>query len=138
MKKNIQFKTTYHHPIGKVWKAITTKEGLSTWLMPTSNFESVVGHTFQFNTTPRGSFDGVIHCKVLEVKAPNKVVISWTNGDLDTIVTFLLRKDGNKTHLDFEHAGFEGLMNRLIVRNLLAKGWKKTILTVLLPQYLQK
>ncbi|MDW3649412.1 MAG: SRPBCC domain-containing protein [Bacteroidia bacterium] len=138
MTRTINLTTTYSHPVQKVWKALTDKTALSQWLMPT-DFEPVVGHKFQFKTKPQGNFDGIVNCEVLEIVEEEKLSFSWSAGkSMSTIVVFELTAVGNETRLDFQHKGFEGLFNRLIARNILAAGWKRKILTKLLPEYLAK
>lgn len=138
MTRTIKLKTTYAHPIEKVWLALTDKDALSKWLMPT-DFEPVPGHKFQFKTKPQGNFDGIVNCEVLEIVKHKKLSYSWSTGkSLHTVVSFVLTDLGEKTQLEFEHKGFEGFLNRLIARNILAAGWKRKILVKLLPQYLAK
>ncbi|MEM6805924.1 MAG: SRPBCC domain-containing protein [Bacteroidota bacterium] len=136
MTRSISLTTSYSHPISKVWKALTDKNALSKWLMPT-DFEPVVGHKFQFKTKPQGNFDGIVNCEVLEIIEYKKLSFSWSAGaSLQTVVSFVLTDLGEETRLDFEHKGFEGFLNRLIARNILAAGWKRKILVKLLPEYL--
>ncbi len=138
MRKSIQLQTTYAHPIEKIWFALTDAEAMSQWLMP-CDIKAEVGHKFKFTTKPYGSFDGIIHCEILEVIPKEKLVFSWSGGGLkNTEVSFHLTPQGNHTLLHFEHTGFDGIMNRLITRNILSRGWKKEILTVKLPDYLIK
>ncbi|MEO1049011.1 MAG: SRPBCC domain-containing protein [Bacteroidota bacterium] len=137
MKKAIKFEVTYDHPIANVWKALTDKEAMSEWLMP-CDMEPVVGHKFQFRTKPYPGFDGIVNCEVLTVDEPKLLAFSWSGGSLEnTRVTFRLEAQGEKTKLHFEHGGFDGLLNKLIVRRILAAGWKKKILAVQLPKYLK-
>ena len=136
MPKSITLTTTYPHSIEKVWKALTDPQAMSEWLMP-CNIEPRVGHQFQFQTKPYPGFDGTVHCEVLEVVPPEKLSFSWSGGSLtNTIVSFRLQAVEEHTQLTFEHQGFEGLFNALVVRRLLANGWKKKILTIQLPNYL--
>ena len=138
MTRTINLTTTYKHPVSKVWKALTDKAALSQWLMPT-DFEPIVGHKFQFKTKPQGNFDGIVNCEVLEIVEEKRISYSWSAGkSLRTEVVFELTPMGNETRLDFQHKGFEGLLDRLIARNILAAGWKRKILTRLLPEYLAK
>ncbi len=135
MKKNIRLTRTYPYPVQKLWHALTDAEAMSQWLMP-CDIKPEVGHRFKFKTKPQGKFDGIVHCEVLEVKEHELLSFSWSSGKLRTKVTFKLTPEGQRTQLDFEHDGFERLMDRLIVRNILASGWRSRILTVLLPKYL--
>jgi uncharacterized protein YndB with AHSA1/START domain len=136
MKKSINLEMDYDHSIEKVWNALTNKDALSKWLMP-NNMEPVLGNKFQFTTKAYPGFDGTVECEVLKVEAPNVLVYSWSGGGLkDTIVKFELTSNGNKTHMKFTHSGFEGFMNNLIAKRILARGWRRKILKIQLTQYL--
>lgn len=136
--RTIKLTVEYDFPVEEVWHALTDKEALSEWLMP-CNIEPVKGHKFQFKTKPYPGFNGIIDCEVLEVVEHEKLSFSWSGGSLkDTRVTFILKRIENKTVLNFEHSGFEGIVNTMIIRRILANGWKSKILTVYLPKYLAK
>jgi uncharacterized protein YndB with AHSA1/START domain len=137
MSKSITLSKTYHHPIDKVWGAITDPEAMSEWLM-SCDFQPQIGYEFNFTTKPGPGFDGIVRCKVLELNPPNLLVFSWSGGSLvDTLVTFKLTAvTQDQTRLDFEHSGFEGFINNLIVKRILANGWKSKILKVQLLKYL--
>lgn len=122
----------------EVWKALTDKDAMSEWLMP-CDIEPVVGHKFQFKTKAFPGFDGNIDCKVLEVIENQLLSFSWSGGPLKrTQVSFRLEKSGDTTIVYFKHSGFEGFLNKLIVRKILSNGWKTKILPVLLQKYLEK
>ena len=139
MKRDITFECTYPHPIQKVWRALTDPALVSRWLMPTT-LEARVGHTFTFSTKPYPGFDGTVRCRVLGVEEPTLLSYSWSGGGLeDTVVTFRLEAlNAEETFLRFEHAGFDGLLNRLIARNVLAAGWRGKLLDQRLPQLLDE
>jgi len=138
MSKSIKLTKTYNFPIEKVWQALIDPKALSEWLMP-CDFEPKVGHKFQFKTKPYPGFDGITNCEVLELKENELLSFSWSGGSLkNTIVTFKLVPQGNQTRLDFEHSGFEGLINSLLVKRILSNGWKNKILSIQLQKYLSK
>lgn len=138
MKDTITFEIKYNFPITEVWKAITDKKAMSEWLMP-CNIEPVIGHKFQFKTKSSPVFNGIIDCQVLEVIDKELLSFSWSGGPLkQTKVTFRLEKFESSTILYFEHSGFEGFLNKLIVQKILSNGWKTKILPVLLQNYLKK
>lgn len=138
MSKAIKLTTTYDHSVEDVWEALTNKEAMSEWLMP-CNIEPIVGHHFQFKTKSYPGFNGIVNCEVLEVVKHQKLSFSWSGGSLkNTIVTFELKPNETKTDLYFEHSGFEGFFNKIIVSRILANGWLNKILTIQLPKYLTK
>lgn len=139
MAKSIQFTRVYNFPIADLWEALTNADAMSTWLMP-CNFKPEIGHEFEFKTKAYPGFDGITRCKVLELKTEELLSFSWSGGSLkNTVVTFKLEALGaTKTQLNFEHSGFEGFVNSVIVRRILASGWTHKILPIYLPNYLAK
>lgn len=128
-KPQIQIKRIYSHNIDAVWKAITTKEALSEWLMPTMDFELLQGHSFQFKAKPQGNFDGTVNCEVIQVDAPHLIAYSWTAKGFKqpTIVTWELKSLAtNQTSLTLSHSGFEGF-NGWVTRQILNFGWKRLL-----------
>lgn len=96
------------HPPADVWRALTDRAVLADWLMP-NDFEPRVGHRFTFQTQPlpQLGFDGVVRCEVLECEPPSRLAYSWAGGEIDTRVSYRLEREGDGTHLFFEHAGFD-------------------------------
>lgn len=138
IKDTIQFKIEYNFPVAQVWRALTQKEAMSEWLMP-CNIEPQIGFKFQFQTKSFPGFDGTVNCEVLELIENKLLVFSWSGGPLKkTKVSFKLEDLGNKTLVIFEHSGFEGVLNKLIIKKILAHGWKSKILPILLLNYLRK
>ena len=138
MRDAIEFTIEYHFPITEVWKALTDKDAMSEWLMP-CDIEPIVGHKFQFKSKSMPGFDGIVDCEVLEVIEHEFLSFSWSGGPLKhTRVSFRLEQSGDNTILHFKHSGFEGFLNKLIVKKILANGWKTKILPILLQKYLDK
>jgi len=136
MNKSIKLTKIYDYPVEDVWRALTDRKALSEWLMP-CDFEPTVGHKFQFRTKPYPGFDGVVNCEVLKISENELLSFSWSGGSLsNTVVTFKLTRLNDQTRLDFEHSGFEGWINSIIVRKILSNGWKNKILSIYLPKYL--
>ncbi len=71
-------------------------------------------------------FDGIVRCEVLELAAPDRLVISWRGGMLDTTVTFDLEDAEGGTRITLKHQGFGGLSN-IIPSIVLGFGWKKLL-----------
>jgi uncharacterized protein YndB with AHSA1/START domain len=123
MNTAIQLEGHYPEPIEVIWDALTNREALSEWLMPTDDFAAIIGHRFHFRTKPAPGFNGLVTCEVLEVQAPNRLAFSWQGGPLrDTTVTFHLERDGNNTRLTLTHEGFHGLVPVLTAK-VLKRGW---------------
>ncbi|WP_430907281.1 SRPBCC family protein [Maribacter sp. 2-571] len=136
MKDHITLKRTYACTVDRLWRALTDPEAMSQWLMP-CDIAPVIGHKFQFRTEPQRGFDGIVHCEVLEVLPKKRLVFSWCNGKLDTKVSFELKDKGDTVDLYFKHSGFSGIFERVFVRQILANGWRKKILTKNLVTYLR-
>ncbi len=121
------------HPPAAVWRALTDPGRLARWLMP-NDFLPVVGHRFTFRTLPRPGqgFDGVVHCRVLDLEPEHRLRIGWRAGGLDTTVTWTLRPEGRGTRLFVDHSGFDPddpLQQR--TRALLDGGWRSHVMASL-------
>ncbi|MGP1355445.1 SRPBCC family protein [Roseicyclus sp.] len=120
--KDIEITRTLPFPREMVWHALTDSVQLSAWLMP-NDIRPKVGHCFTFRTKPAPGFDGTVHCEVLELSPPARLVVSWRGGPLDTRVSFDLEEAPEGTRLTLRHAGFAGLSN-VIPRIALGFGWR--------------
>jgi uncharacterized protein YndB with AHSA1/START domain len=136
MKRDLHFDVTYLHPPDKVWRALTDSRAIAQWLME-NDFEPRVGHKFQFRTKPAPGFDGIVHCEVLELDPPRRLVYSWRGGQLSTTVAWTLEAVAEGTRVRLEHTGFTGLRAWMISR-ILGKGWGSRILTKRLPMVLEQ
>ena len=123
------------HAAETIWKALTTGELISRWLMPTTGFEPVKGKHFTFKTKPAGAWDGIIQCQVLEVVPNERLVYAWKGGHegnvgygapLDTVVTWTLSRAKNGTRLRLVHSGFVIPKNDSAYKNM-SEGWKKVV-----------
>lgn len=125
MAKLIKLERVYPYPLEKVWKAISTAEALSQWLMPT-DFILEIGREFTFQTKPQPGFDGKVRGKVIHFEPNNFLIFTWQGGPMKkpTTVRFDLSPTPEGTLLTFTHSGFEGFINQYIVRFILEKGWK--------------
>ncbi len=136
MKADIDVTVVYAHPVERVWAALTSADALAAWLMP-NDFEASAGHRFTFRTKPAPGFDGIVHCQVLELDPPKRMVWSWRGGQIDTTVTFTLEPAGpGRASLRMHQTGFHGLGGQL-TRRILAGGYPR-ILGQRLPAYLDQ
>ncbi|MEM7489136.1 MAG: SRPBCC domain-containing protein [Pseudomonadota bacterium] len=122
------------HPRAAVWAALTDPDALADWLMP-NDFVPQVGHRFTFWTDPAPGFDGTVQSEVLELVAPERLVLAWVAGAVDTRVTFRLEDAGEATILHLRHEGFS--LRQFPVRLILGKGWRQ-LLTKRLPDHLAR
>lgn len=129
----------YPEPIDIVWAALTSRELVSEWLMPTRDYATVVGHRFSFHAPRMPGWDGVIHCEVLEVLAPTRLAWSWRGSNMRaaTRVTFTLEPDAAGTVLTLEHTGWAGL-GGFVLSRMHRGGWAGTFLRRQLPGVLRR
>jgi uncharacterized protein YndB with AHSA1/START domain len=136
----IVLEVEYPHPIERVWRALTDTTALGRWLMP-NDFVPEVGHEFTFRTAPEQGWNGVVHCRVVELDPPHRLVYTWRGGDgrLDTVVKFTLTYAAGGTRLRLEHSGFaSGGPEGLTIRDILASGWNSNLLRGKLPALLDE
>src|SRR3954465_15943116 len=79
--KDIVIDEVLPHAPETIWKALTSAQLIARWLMPPTGFEAVEGNTFTYQTTVARAWDGVIHCRVLEVMPNRRLVYAWKGGD---------------------------------------------------------
>lgn len=111
MKNTILKEVLFPQSREQVWQAIANRDALADWMYP-NDFEPRTGHAFTFRVTPnpKVNFDGlVVRCEVLECRAPERLVFSWSVGGpvINTQVSFRLEVEGSGTRLFFEHSGFD-------------------------------
>ena len=99
------------HPPEKIWRALTQGPLIEEWLMK-NDFQPVVGHRFNFLSTPMPKWNGVTDCEVLAVEPNKRLSYSWNasgeeavNG-LKTIVTWTLTPTKGGTLVRMEQSGF--------------------------------
>ncbi len=133
MNGTIKHQFFFPHPKETVWEYLTRPELLEQWLMK-NNFQPIVGFEFQFRTNPIPSldFDGICHCKVLEIVPYKKLSYSWKGGPgkgkitLDTLVVWQLESNDKGTELFLEHSGF-GKEENLNFYKGMTDGWLKNV-----------
>ncbi|WP_217597367.1 SRPBCC domain-containing protein [Cohnella sp. GbtcB17] len=110
-------------PIEKVWKMVSTAEGISAWFMPPNDFEPVVGHEFTINA---GQF-GMSPCKVTAFDPPERFAINWGK---DWTLSFELKAlSDSRTAFTLTHGGWdEDTLTEFgqphgVIRGHMASGW---------------
>ena len=89
----------------KIWRALTEGSLIKEWLME-NDFQPVVGHSFQFRSTPAPGWNGIIDSQVLVVEPNKKLSYSWGTMGMESVVTWTLTPTGAGTHVRMEHSGF--------------------------------
>ena len=128
-------------PVSKVWKAITNKQDMSHWCFDLlTEFKPEVGFEFQFKGKGEKGQLYLHLCKVTEVIPNKKLSYSWRYEDYpgDSLVTFELFEEGEKTRLRLTHKGIEsfGKENTDLAKENFVKGWDE-ILDKGLKEYLE-
>jgi uncharacterized protein YndB with AHSA1/START domain len=93
------------HPLERVWRALTQGSLMKEWLMD-NDFQPVVGHRFNFRSTPAPNWNGVVDCEVLAVEPNKKLSYSWCSMGLASVVSWTLSATARGTLLRFEQTGF--------------------------------
>ena len=88
------------HSPEKIWRALTQPHLVAEWLMK-GDIRPVQGHRFDFSAEWGG-----VSCEVLEIEAHRRLVYSWGDHDLDSIVTWTLTPTAGGTRLRMEQTGF--------------------------------
>jgi uncharacterized protein YndB with AHSA1/START domain len=101
MTNDIKFEHRYDQPKDAVWAALTTPELLARWWAP-GNIAPIAGHRF---TMDMGSW-GQQQCEVRTVEPGAAISFLFSEGMLDTTITWQLEEVADGTVLQFEHAGF--------------------------------
>lgn len=112
----LNFERKLDAPVAHVYKVLTGTEFISRWFGPSDEFKVTVhqwdariggSYRVEFNT-PAGETHIVIG--TFKELVPNqKVAYTWTwegRPAMDSLVTFTIRADGNKTLLTLVHGGF--------------------------------
>ncbi len=96
-------------PVTKVWDALTQNEQLKKWYFQIADFKPIVGFEFQFIGKTEDNKEYLHLCKITEVVPGKKLVYSWRYDGLpgNSLVSFELFEEGEKTRLKLKHAGLE-------------------------------
>jgi uncharacterized protein YndB with AHSA1/START domain len=130
---------TFNAPVAEVWKALTDVEEMRRWYFDLKEFRPEKGFEFGFVV----EHEGMIYdhrCKITEVTPQKKLAYTWRyeGHEGDSLVTFQLFPEGNKTRLKLTHEGLE-TFPRLpsFARENFMKGWT-AIIGSSLKEFLEK
>jgi uncharacterized protein YndB with AHSA1/START domain len=104
--QTVSFEVDLHHSPQKVWRALTDPSLLAEWLLPATGLALTPGTQFTFNAEPQPGWDGVVHCRLVEIDEPSRLTMTWVVGDIDTVVTFTLAPTDTGTLLSIVQSGF--------------------------------
>src|SRR5712691_2483693 len=124
---------TFNAPVERVWKVLTDVDEMRQWYFDLKEFRPEVGFEFEFVVEHEGmSYHHL--CKVTEVIPPKKIAYTWRyKGEPgDSLVTFELIGEGDKTRVKLTHAGLETFPKTpAFARKNFVEGWTSLIGTEL-------
>ncbi len=91
----VRVERRYDHPIERVWRAVTSPEGLAEWFPQEVEFELEPGGAARFGEEGEEPTVG----RVLEVQVPRRLVFTWDTDQL----TFDLSPEGDGTVFVLTH-----------------------------------
>ncbi len=117
----------YDAPVPIVWKALTDSDLMSQWLME-NDFQPQVGHRFTLRSKPNFVWDGIVRGEVLEVVENERLRYTWigTPKMPETVVSWEISRQHDKTRVVMSHSGFVGLKYTLISLGL-ERGWRSIL-----------
>ena len=125
----IVIERTFNAPIARVWKALTDAEDMRRWYFDLKEFKPEVGFEFAFTVEHEG-FKYCHLCKITEVIPQKKLAYTWRyeRHEGDSLVTFELLADGDKTRLKLTHVGLETFPKTpAFARKNFMEGWTQII-----------
>jgi uncharacterized protein YndB with AHSA1/START domain len=130
---------TLNAPIARVWKALTDANQMRQWYFDLKEFKPQVGFEFEFLVEHEGNRYHHL-CQVTDVVLQKKIAYSWRyKGEPgDSLVTFELFGEGNKTRVKVTHTGIETFPKTpAYARKNFENGWTAIIGTEL-KQFVEK
>ena len=129
----------FNAPVGRVWKALTDVDQIRQWYFDLKQFKPEVGFEFEFVVDHEGNKYHHL-CRITEVVLEKKLAYTWRyKGDPgDSLVTFELFADGDKTRLKLTHQGIETFPKTpAYARKNFEAGWTE-IIGSSLKQFVEK
>ena len=99
---------TFNAPLARVWQALTDVEQMRQWYFELEEFKPDPGFEFEFVVEHEGNSYHHL-CRVTEVIPEKKIAYTWRYKGQpgDSLVTFELSPEGEKTRLKLTHTGTE-------------------------------
>jgi uncharacterized protein YndB with AHSA1/START domain len=118
------------HSPEKIWRALTQSALMEEWLMK-NDFKPVVGHQFNFRSTPMPQWNGVVDCQVLAVEPLKRLSYSWSSSGeeakdgMKTVVNWTLTPNQTGVLVRMEQSGFRPEDERFFQGATF--GWQKMV-----------
>ena len=99
---------TFDAPVGRVWTALTDVDQMREWYFDLTEFKPQIGFEFDFIVEHEGNSYHPL-CRVTDAVPEKKIAYTWRYKDEpgNSLVTFELFPEGNKTRLKLTHTGTE-------------------------------
>jgi len=131
---------TYDAPVAQVWTAITDKDEMKEWYFDLEDFNATPGFTFSFTGGPSPEKQYLHLCEVIEAIPQKKLSYSWRYDGYpgNSLVSFELTPQGNKTLLRLTHEGLESFPanEKDFAKSNFEEGWD-SIINKSLAEYLE-
>lgn len=89
-------------PPDRVWVALTTADGITSWLAPTATIDARVGGEISLTFDEENHVVGTIS----EFEPPRRLRHSWViDGEFESVVSYELEPEGGGTLLTLVHTG---------------------------------
>lgn len=116
---------TFDAPVQRVWEAMTNVNNIGRWFFDLKEFKPEVGFKFEFTVQHEG-FTYRHLCQVTDVIPQKRLAYTWRYDcyEGDSLVTFELVAEGDKTRLKLTHDGLETFPETpQFVRKNFMQGW---------------
>jgi len=130
---------TFNAAVARVWEALTDADEMRVWYFDLKEFKPEVGFEFEFTVEHEGTRYHHL-CKITEVIPQKKIDYTWryAGEEGESLVTFELFADGDKTRLKLTHEGLETFPKLpAYARTNFEKGWTE-IIGSSLKQYVEE
>jgi uncharacterized protein YndB with AHSA1/START domain len=120
---------TFSAPVARVWQALTDVGEMKQWYFDLDEFKAEVGFEFEFTVEHEGMKYHHL-CEITEVIPQKKLAYTWRykGHEGDSLVTFELFADGDKTRLNLTHEGLETFpATSSFARKNFVRGWTQII-----------
>lgn len=130
---------TLNAPVARVWEALTDVDRMREWYFDLKEFKPKPGFEFEFVVEHEGNKYHHL-CRITEVVPEKKIAYTWRyKGEPgDSLVTFELFAEGDKTRVKVTHTGIESFPKTpAFARKNFEAGWT-AIIGSELKQFLEK
>ena len=129
MENAVVLERTLAAPVSRVWRALTDTEQMREWYFDLEEFKPETGCEFEFRVEHQGVNYHHL-CRITEVVPEKKLAYTWRyKGEPgDSVVTFELFAERNKTRLKLTHAGIESFPRTpAYARKNFEAGWTEIV-----------